>query len=331
MNTPPPDNDDERETARLLGQLKVAPSAAARERAFAHLQQEFAKQQAPAPQRHRARWAIAAGLVLALAAGWMWHGAQNTVVVARVESLDGAIEGRGSDWLSRSVTLSEGAQVSANESLTVAEGAGVLLRVSPDLTVRLAAGTRARFTAVDQIELSQGQAFIDATPGARAPLNVVTPFGTVTHLGTQYLVRLGNAEVEVAVREGRAQLRTDRTTAVAEAGHWLLHRGAGSEPLSGELAAADSRFAWIGTLPSEFRLEGATLAGFLVWFQRETGLTPIYSAGVDPGNLAQVQLKGSIDNLEPLEALSYVLATADLAWHREGAKVVIEKSQAGTG
>ena len=44
-----------------------------------------------------------------------------------------------------------------------------------------------------------------------------------------------------------------------------------------------------------------------------------------------MQLKGSIEDLEPFEALSYVLATADLAWHREGAKVVIEKRLAGNG
>jgi ferric-dicitrate binding protein FerR (iron transport regulator) len=329
MSALPP--DDERETARLLGQLKVEPSAAARERAFAHLQQEFAKQQAPAPSHGRRRWVIAAGLVLALAAGWMWRGAQNTEFVARVESLDGGVDSRGSGWFSGTAALAQGAQVSTRDSLSVADGAGVLLRISPDLTVRLAAGARARFLAANELELTQGQAFIDATPGAHAPLSVITPRGTVTHLGTQYLVRLEGDGVEVAVREGRAQLKSGALTSVAEAGRWVLHRDANTVPIAGDLEPADPRFDWIGALPSEFRLEGATLAGFLAWFQRETGLTPIYSAGVDAGKFSEVQLKGSIDDLAPLEALSYVLATADLAWHREGAKVIIEQSQAGAG
>jgi hypothetical protein len=160
---------------------------------------------------------------------------------------------------------------------------------------------------------------------------VITPSGEVTHLGTQYQVRAGDHEVEVAVREGRAQFRTARLTTVAEAGHWLLHRDSASAPLMGELAADDARFEWIGRLPSGFELEGSTLAAFLAWFHRETGLTPIYSDGIDAGRFAQVQLKGSIEDLEPFEALSYVLATADLAWHREGAKVVIEKRLAGIG
>ena len=47
MNAPL--DDEEREAAGLLAQLKVAPSAAARERAFAKLQQEFEAQEAPAP------------------------------------------------------------------------------------------------------------------------------------------------------------------------------------------------------------------------------------------------------------------------------------------
>jgi hypothetical protein len=162
-------------------------------------------------------------------------------------------------------------------------------------------------------------------------LRIVTPRGVVTHLGTQYLVRAGRDEVEVAVREGRAQLTTAQSTTVAEAGRWLLHRDAEPAPLAGELAPDDARFAWVTTLPSDFQLEGATLAQFLAWFRRETGLVPIYSEGVDAGNFTHVQLKGSIDHLDPIEALSYVLATADLAWHREGAKVIIEKPPAAGG
>jgi hypothetical protein len=325
--------DEERETAELLAQLKAAPSAAARERAFAKLQQEFQAQHAPAPARRHARWAnrwtMAAGIALAVTAAWLLRDAKHEALVARAESIAGPVEIRAAS--SGAQSLAEGGQISSGSTLSTGDAGGVLLRVSPDLTVRLAASTQARFVAGDELELRQGQVFIDATPGARTPLRVVTPYGTITHLGTQYLVKLGTDGVEVAVREGRAQIASASVTSVAEAGRWVLHRDAGVAPLAGALEPADPRFDWIGKLPSEFRLEGATLAGFLAWFQRETGLTPIYSPGLDAGQFAPVQLKGSIEDLEPLEALSYVLATADLAWHREGAKVIIEKRQAGDG
>jgi ferric-dicitrate binding protein FerR (iron transport regulator) len=328
-----PQTDEERETAELLAQLKVAPSAAARERAFAKLQQEFAGQHAAAPPRRYARWAnrwtMAAGVAMAVTAAWLLRDAKPEVLVARAESIAGSVEVQAANSAAQS--LAEGGGISSGSTLSTGDAGGVLLRVSPDLTVRLAAGTQARFTAGDELELRQGQVFIDATPGARTPLRVVTPYGTVTHLGTQYLVKLGADSVEVAVREGRAQIASASVTSVAEAGRWVLHRDAGATPLVGDLEPADPRFDWIGKLPSEFRLEGATLAGFLAWFQRETGLTAVYSPGLDAGQFAPVQLKGSIDDLEPLEALSYVLATADLAWHREGAKVVIEQRQAGPG
>jgi ferric-dicitrate binding protein FerR (iron transport regulator) len=334
MNAPM--DEDDRETAGLLKQLKVQPSAAARERAFAKLQEEFQAQHAPhlqrSARRHAWRWAAAAGVVLALVAGTMWQGMQGSpALVARVEALDGVIESRDGSLFSRSSRLVSGGSVAAGTDLSVREGAGVLLRISPDLSVRLAENTQARFDAADELVLSSGQAFIDATPGAQAPLRVITPSGEVMHLGTQYQVRAGDHEVEVAVREGRTQLKTATLTAVTEAGHWLLHRDASPAPLTGDLAADDVRFEWIGQLPTGFKLEGSSLAAFLAWFHRETGLTPIYSDGIDAGQFAQVQLKGSIDDLEPFEALSYVLATADLAWHREGAKVVIEKRLAGTG
>lgn len=327
-----PIDPDERETAELLAQLKVTPSAAARERAFARLQAEFQSQHAVLPRRYVARWTAAAGLALAVIAGWMWSGVQGqTMRVASVEALDGVIESRDGSLFSRATRLVAGGPVHAGSDLTVREGAGVLLRISPDLTVRFAENTRARFNSADELQLDAGQAFIDATPGARAPLRIVTPSGEVTHLGTQYQVRAGDHEVEVAVREGRAQFKTATLTTVTEAGHWLLHRDSAAAPLTGDLASDDARFEWIATLPTDFKLEGSTLAAFLEWFHRETGLIPIYSDGIDAGKFAQVQLKGSIDDLEPFEALSYVLATADLAWHREGAKVVIEQRQAGPG
>lgn len=329
MNTPP--DDDERETAEMLAQLRVAPPAAARERAFAKLQEEFQARNAPLPRGRVARWAAAACIGLAVMGGWYWAGVQAPVQVARVEALDGVIEARDDALFSRDSRLAADSVVMAGTDLQVREGGGVLLRISPDLTVRFAENTHAHFNAADELELDAGQAFIDATPGARAPLRVITPSGEVTHLGTQYQVRAGDHEVELAVREGRAQLKTALRTTVTEAGHWLLHRDASTTPLTGELAADDVRFEWIGTLPTDFSLEGATLATFLSWFQRETGLTPVYSDGIDAGKFPQVQLKGSIEDLEPFEALSYVLATADLAWHREGAKVVIEKRLAGTG
>jgi hypothetical protein len=323
--------DEERETAALLAQLKVAPSAAARERAFAKLQEDFTAQHAPAPARHRARWAVAAGIAIAVVGGWLLRDAKTEVLVARVEAVTGSVDMRSAGNGLKQVSLAVGGDVTSGHSVITADAAGVLLRVSPDLTVRLAAGTHAKFNSAEEIELEQGQVFVDATPGAHAPLRVVTQYGTVTHLGTQYLVKLGMDGVELAVREGRAQLASGAVTSIADAGKWVLHRDASATSIVGDLEPADPRFEWIGALPTEFRLEGATLAGFLAWFQRETGLTPIYSQGLDAGKFAQVQLKGSIENLEPFEALSYVLATADLAWHREGAKVVIEQSLSATG
>jgi ferric-dicitrate binding protein FerR (iron transport regulator) len=325
-------DSDERETAQLLAQLKAVPSAAARERAFAKLQEEFgARGNPPASRRQVARWALAAGIVLALLAGFGWRSMQaDATVVARVEALDGEVDSRAAALFSRQSELTMGGAVAAGSDLDVREGAGVLLRISPDLTVRLAENTRVRFAAADALELEAGQVFVDATPGARAPLRVITRAGEITHLGTQYQVRAGEHEIEVAVREGRAQFTTATLTTVTDAGHWLLQRDAAA-PLTGELAAGDARFGWIAELPTGFELEGATLSAFLAWFHRESGLTPVYSDGIDAREFAQVQLKGSVDDLEPFEALSYVLATADLAWHREGAKVVIEKRLAGKG
>jgi len=322
--------DDERETAALLGQLKAEPSAAARERAFAKLSQEFHAAPARAFSSTR-RWAVAAAVVVVVAGGMTWQALQPTAAVARLEALDGSLVAHGAHWFSGDTRPRAGAVLSAGDSLTVSNDSGALLRLSPDLTVRLAAGTHVQLGSPEEIELSVGEAFVDATPGAREPLRLVTPHGVVTHLGTQYLVRSELNEIEVSVREGSAQLKSGQATTVAAAGEWMLHRDRDGGVHTGKLPPDDARFDWIAALPTGFKLDGATLGQFLTWFHRETGLAPIYAEGLDGGHLGEVQLKGSIEDLEPLEALSLVLATADLAWHRDGEKVIIERRLAKAG
>jgi hypothetical protein len=321
---------DENETAALLGQLKAEPSTAARSRAFAKLSEEFNAAPATAPPATR-RWAVAAAAVVAIASGLVWQTLQPGARVASLEALDGSLVAHGAHWFNKDRESREGAELSAGDTLTVSNDGGALLRISPELTVRLAGGTHIRLDGADEIELTVGVAFVDATPGANAPLRIVTPHGIVTHLGTQYLVRSERDEIEVSVREGSAQLKTGQATSVAGAGEWLLHRGRNGGVHSGKLPANDARFDWIAALPTGFELDRANLAQFLKWFQRETGLAPVYAEGVDGGQLSQVQLKGSIDELEPLEALSLVLSTADLAWHRDGQKVIIEQRLGKTG
>ena len=156
--------DDDMETAALLGQLKVEPSAAARSRAFAKLSAEF--QSAAQPARSHAparRWAVAAALVVMIAGGMSWQALRPVARVANLEALDGSLVAHGAHWFSRDILQREGAVLSAGDSLTVSNDGGALLRISPDLTVRLAAGTRVRLEGEEEIELTVGAAFVDAT------------------------------------------------------------------------------------------------------------------------------------------------------------------------
>jgi ferric-dicitrate binding protein FerR (iron transport regulator) len=331
--------DDDSVAAALLGQLKAEPAAGARERAFAQLRAEFhaAAVHAPSSTRRRHRltgWKIAAAMgvmIVVLGSAMTWQTMQPAAIAANLEALDGSLLSHGAHWFSGESQARQGAALSVGDSLTVSSDGGALLRISPDLTVRLAAGSRARLAAKDEIVLTAGAAFVDATPGAHNALRVVTAHGVVTHLGTQYQVRSERNQIEISVREGSARLTTGQLTKVAAAGEWLLHRDRSNSVQSGKLSADDPRFDWIAALPSEFKLDGATLGEFLTWFHRETGIAPIYAESLDGGHLRLVQLKGSIENLEPFEALSLVLATADLAWHRDGAKVIIEQRLAKTG
>ena len=321
-------SDDDQDIAKLLGGLRAEPSAEARGRAFAALEAQFDEQ--PRARGPAAlRWAIAAALVLVAAGTAWWTLSPPAAVVARIELIEGPITAHAPGWFASDSHPASQTGLVAGTSIEVPEGSAMLLSLSPALDVRLGPGSQALLVSEDEIALDSGRIFVDARAGASPRFRVVTPHGVVRHLGTQYLVRTDAHAIELAVREGSAQIEVPGSRAIAVAGEWVLAEDGTTH--KGQLAPADARFDWVAKVPTPFALDGATLPQFLAWFQHETGLTPVYSDGIDAGKFATVHLKGSIEHLAPFEALSSVLASVDLAWHREGAKVIIEQRPANSG
>ena len=138
-------------------------------------------------------------------------------------------------------------------------------------TNRLAAQRGLGPYAVDRLLLTRGAIHVDADPARPPrPLAVDTPFGLVSHIGTQFELRLDDRSLGVRVREGEVAVesRQGRVTAgVVDALRLTTDRPVERSRIS----TSGAEWAWVATLASPFVLEGATVPAFLDWASREQG------------------------------------------------------------
>lgn len=174
-----------------------------------------------------------------------------------------------------------------------------------------------------RIVLERGAVYVDSGPGPRSTgWTIDTPLATIHHVGTQFEVRLRDGAVRVRVREGTVVVERQETRWTSTAGEAVLVKAAGAvtrEPIP----TSGPDWAWVASVATSFRLEGATLPQFLHWVSREQGWEWQYDTAATAGRFNGVVLHGSIDNLTPEDALAAVLAASGLTFTREGSRITI--------
>jgi ferric-dicitrate binding protein FerR (iron transport regulator) len=287
--------------------------------------------------RRRARWAgwgagLAAAAALLLALGLGWRVASQPpappVQVATVERVSGMVtDGAGQ-------SLAAGARVTLGDLLQTGGAGRVALRLpAPGVdrqgpSLRLDVDTRVHFVAASTLELEQGAVYVDSGPESGQPVLVRTRWGAVTERGTQFEVRVGAGGIRVRVREGAVELAGLGSSGIpgrawqADAGAELTLATDGR--LSrGTVPAHGEAWAWVQEIAPTFRLEGRTLADFLVWVERESGWRVAWADPARAASAATTVLHGSGEGLPPEQALAAVLPTCGLADRRDGETVVV--------
>ena len=208
---------------------------------------------------------------------------------------------------------------------TGATGHGALA-LPGGISARLDHGSRLLVAAADRLVLERGTLYVDSgsATAPSAPLDVVTPTGTVRHVGTQYEVRILDAGVQVSVREGAIEWRSS--------GGDIEHSGSGEQLTitnDGRIertAVPVYGAAWDWTLEAAptIDIEGLPLAQFLTWAARETGREVAYGSPAAEAEAAGIVVHGSIAGLTPAEALDAVLATTSVHAAISGGQLVVE-------
>ncbi|MDJ0656034.1 MAG: FecR family protein [Xanthomonadales bacterium] len=179
---------------------------------------------------------------------------------------------------------------------------GVSLRVAPSTQLVLESTRR--------IKLISGTIYIDTGANAQGQslVEVITPAGTATDIGTQFEVRYEQPLYRLRVREGQVRLVGSGQAFQSLAGDELVIDADGRHHRN-SISPSDPEWGWVASIAPDF--DGRTVAELLDWVSRETGKEIRYA---DPGvkqNTAVTVFNTSVLNVAPLETLEVLLATTD--------------------
>ena len=200
----------------------------------------------------------------------------------------------------------------AKAGMALAWGSGGSLRVDEH--------TRLEFTTDKSVYLKSGRLYFDSEPsvmmasakaGGSDGFVVITDYGEVAHVGTQFMTRVDADNLTVSVREGQVDVDSAYQRHVATSGQQVTFSGR-QQPTVLSLGAHAQEWRWVTRTSPPADVDGKSIYEFLHWVHRETGLETRFD-----GQAEQVArnalLKGTI-NAEPLDALQRWMATTTLEY-----------------
>jgi len=206
------------------------------------------------------------------------------------------------------------------------------IRLASGHSVRLDTDTRLRLRSGSALDLDRGAVYVDSgvPDGAQRSIAIRTPLGVARDIGTQFEVRFGDESMVVRVREGEVELDRSGRAETASAGT-ELQLDASGELRRRAVALHGPEWDWAVRIAPAFDLDGRSLAEFLGWASRETGMTVVYLDASTAQKARDIALSGSVEGLTPEEALAAVLPTCGLDHEIEEGTVILKPRPAEGG
>lgn len=222
------------------------------------------------------------------------------------------------------VVLSAGQiiETSSGARMAVSWNAGGLLRIDEK--------TRVSLTANDRIQLHSGRLHYDSKSlySNQQPLVnllIETPYGTVRHMGTQFMADLAGGALSVSVREGEVAISGDSIETLVLAGEQVIINESGIKARQSILPYADE-WKWVEEIAPAYELDGRSMDEFLQWIGRESGFLIEYETESAKSLAEETILHGKID-LPPMKALEIMFQTADLVYELHGGVILVSTRQ----
>ena len=199
-------------------------------------------------------------------------------------------------------------------------------------SIRLDADTRLRIVSARVLELESGAVYVDSPPQSGSDFEIRTPIGAVREVGTQFEVRLLDADgpaLRVRVREGRVEVGTASERRQAEEGRELVVGPDGAWRES-EIRADAEEWQWVLETAPTFDVDGRTVGELLDWVARETGWRVAYDAPGLEAAVDEIVIRGAFGDLRPDEAHEVVLPAAGLTAVQAGDRLEVARAEDAT-
>ncbi len=315
---PPADEPPTDALARLISRAgrRPQPDAAVQAAVRAAVEREWSARTAHGA-RHRTVLLRLAAALAAIAIGLSWH-ALRSGAPAEAAEVGTFVAARGTVHVApadgRDLVVA-GSRLRAGSSVETGRSGYALLTVA-SVAARLGPGSLIELERPGHVKLVRGRIYADSGSPSAPPDTLVidTAFGRVTHLGTQFQVRVDPAAMAVSVRDGRVLVSRGDGPAITIARGQGLRVTRDGEVSRLDVAPYGANWAWVSEFSPTFPIDGRPLSAFLAWYARETGLTLVLRNPVTQTDLDRTILSGSINGLSPAQALAAVMATTQFEY-----------------
>ena len=226
-----------------------------------------------------------------------------------------------------SPALREGSMIFAGDTVASGSTGGISIILADGESIRLDRETTVAFIDRDRLRLLDGRVYADTGNFVyrdRA-LVIETDSGLVTDVGTQFSVDARGGSLDVAVREGRVDVRSDQQEHVAVAGERLILEPRQTVKFQ-EMSPHDDYWGWVSALAPVYEIENRSLLDFLRWAARETGRELVFEDNELRMSAMRTDLHGSVADFQPDEAIAAVLATTRFNYRIADDRIVITRN-----
>lgn len=272
-------------------------------------------------------WAIAAAVLLSitLMLNLGGVGPENVpLTVAKVNRVTGdtavLLEKAGSQ-----VAITPNTELSTFTKLATGENSRIAVSWNSGGSLRLDTNTKVALISPTRISLTQGVVYYDSydyesRSSAKAKAIIITtPYGEISHVGTQFSVSVQESSLLLRVREGMAQITNDVETALIDAGSEGLIT---SQGIMGRqhVNSYGAPWHWAEEIGPLYTASGKSPEEVLAWIGRETGRKLVYTTP-ESLKLAQSQRISGLENVSPAQALTAIPYATRLVY-KESAGII---------
>lgn len=274
------------------------------------------------------RFAIAASVVVLASAMivTLRPGPLPGAEVARIEKSAGTIYRLGDS--SELIEVADVESIHAGQIIVTGADAALGLDWASGGSLRVDADTRIEFVDDTTVFLHEGRVYFDSISGD-AEFLIDTEYGTVTHLGTQYMAAARRDGLIVSIREGRVRVDGRYHDQTVGHGKQVEIRGSG-RPVLVDLPSHGPAWAWVEAMSPGIDLTNRSAYEFLLWVGRETGYEISYASTGAEELATTTRLIGMVE-ADPRTELRLRMLTTDLEYAFDADRGVIRVFLVGAG